>query len=488
MDEVIRKAGYNVLERLGQGAYGEVYAVEKDHKQKVVKISKNEYSYRQFGIDPASLKEIDILTRIRHIHVLHADAVFIQQDQDCYVLIEMRQALISLFDLIYEQDTEDSVLKKLFFHSLCGVNVLHKNFVVHSDLKPSNILIFSSNNTCFGVGDIYAKVADFGLSFYLFQRLRIPEIDGTYYWLAPEFQLDKNSGEVVSSEMDVFSMGIIWLETFYRTIVLKSKDKHSGEKSLTSKEEEEKLLNKKRRVLEKLATIIGPPPAEFLQRYHVNMKFHKHQKKYDKIPAEIKDLLFKMISWLPEDRPSLEEVIHHPYFDDVRKCNDTGAYYCQTEILPKQLEKKEWTEHRRLLVEPVIHKFHEFPERQIITQLAVSIMDNLMSNQKTETVSEDMDRASSSFQKMDLQQKLKAIFECAWTIAFKMVYGVSLEDKEYEVQELYKIEPLVLKWTDYKLFYPDVDSYCVLSLSSRERYIQDDKLYLLSPEKVCEEL
>jgi serine/threonine protein kinase len=71
-----------------------------------------------------------------------------------------------------------------------GVAALHNHDLVHADLKPANILIFSDHTTPCG---LVAKVADFGFSgmtTYRRDGLRVPSRDpprgGTTEWNAPE--------------------------------------------------------------------------------------------------------------------------------------------------------------------------------------------------------------------------------------------------------------------------------------------------------------
>ncbi|XP_066342470.1 cysteine-rich receptor-like protein kinase 15 [Miscanthus floridulus] len=84
-----------------------------------------------------------------------------------------------------------------------GVYYLHRQGIVHMDLKPSNILLDS---------DMNAKITDFGISrtFAVSTTLEITtDLMGTMGYMAPEYVLH---GEI-SWKVDVYAFGVILLGT-----------------------------------------------------------------------------------------------------------------------------------------------------------------------------------------------------------------------------------------------------------------------------------
>ncbi|XP_051179805.1 uncharacterized protein [Lolium perenne] len=82
-----------------------------------------------------------------------------------------------------------------------GLHYLHENHIVHSDLKPHNILMDS---------DMLPKIADFGLSkcFDENQRWTITtKLIGSVAYLAPEFYSGK-----ITLKSDLYSLGVIIME------------------------------------------------------------------------------------------------------------------------------------------------------------------------------------------------------------------------------------------------------------------------------------
>ncbi|TMS15153.1 serine/threonine kinase 17a like [Larimichthys crocea] len=94
--------------------------------------------------------------------------------------------------------TEKDVIR-LAKQILTGVAFLHRNNVVHLDLKPQNILLTSARP----LGDI--RIVDFGLSRRMDNITEVREILGTPEYVAPEIL----SYEPISTSTDMWSIGVL---------------------------------------------------------------------------------------------------------------------------------------------------------------------------------------------------------------------------------------------------------------------------------------
>ncbi|KAK7939930.1 hypothetical protein WMY93_003256 [Mugilogobius chulae] len=97
-----------------------------------------------------------------------------------------------------EAFTEVDVIR-LVKQILNGVAFLHRNDVVHLDLKPQNILLTSARP----LGDI--RIVDFGLSRRMDSITEVREILGTPEYVAPEIL----NYEPISTATDMWSIGVL---------------------------------------------------------------------------------------------------------------------------------------------------------------------------------------------------------------------------------------------------------------------------------------
>ncbi|XP_006638269.2 serine/threonine kinase 17a like [Lepisosteus oculatus] len=97
-----------------------------------------------------------------------------------------------------EAFTEKDVIR-LVRQILSGVAYLHRNNVVHLDMKPQNLLLTSSRP----LGDI--RIVDFGLSRRMDNVKEVREILGTPEYVAPEIL----NYEPISTATDMWSIGVL---------------------------------------------------------------------------------------------------------------------------------------------------------------------------------------------------------------------------------------------------------------------------------------
>lgn len=98
-----------------------------------------------------------------------------------------------------EEAFKEKDVQRLMGQILEGISFLHKNNVVHLDLKPQNILLTS--NCPLG----HIKIVDFGLSRVLTNCEELREIMGTPEYVAPEIL----NYEPISTSTDMWSIGVL---------------------------------------------------------------------------------------------------------------------------------------------------------------------------------------------------------------------------------------------------------------------------------------
>jgi len=198
---------YEAINELGSGAFGKVYKV-KDIKTgehfalKVITGLKEEKI-------PEAMKEATNLQLLDHPNIIKHICTFTQKDGK-------ETALCILMELVDGINLE-SLLSKMrkapdygfvmiiYLQLLDTLHYMHQMKVIHSDLKPANILI------CFKPEGIVVKIADFGLAIQVSHVSEtVKEVGGTMIYLAPEV-FNQAYGKI-SNKMDVWALGLILFE------------------------------------------------------------------------------------------------------------------------------------------------------------------------------------------------------------------------------------------------------------------------------------
>ncbi|URE44997.1 Cyclin-dependent kinase [Musa troglodytarum] len=161
--EIIQR--YEILGRIGSGAYADVYRGRRRSDGLVVAL-KEIHDYR------SSFREIEALQALRGTpNVVDLIEYFWQDDEeDAVLVLEFLPA--DLCAVIREAKRGGAGIavgevKQWMLQILRGVEACHRSSVVHRDLKPSNLLISA---------DGVLKLADFGQSMML-QETRLTSLD-----------------------------------------------------------------------------------------------------------------------------------------------------------------------------------------------------------------------------------------------------------------------------------------------------------------------
>lgn len=105
--------------------------------------------------------------------------------------------------------------KFLLAKVLCdSIGELHRQNIVHADLKPGNILLKKTST-----GYFTAKIIDFDSSFLQGEPLVDDELEGDPVYLAPEMFLAMSGKKTeLTEKVDVFSLGVLFYQIFFGRI------------------------------------------------------------------------------------------------------------------------------------------------------------------------------------------------------------------------------------------------------------------------------
>ena len=193
---------YRTLKELGAGAYGKVYLVEnKITKQKraVKEIDKLKAERSPGGVSKF-IKEVDLLAKLDHPHILKLYELF--EDQQRYYVISEYLTGGELFDYIVSSGhlTEPQAAR-IMHQVLSAVTYCHLNSIVHRDLKPENLILVETPTEA---ETLNIKLIDFGTSCLFDNETKLKKRLGTPYYIAPEV-LNMSYDE----KCDVWSCGVL---------------------------------------------------------------------------------------------------------------------------------------------------------------------------------------------------------------------------------------------------------------------------------------
>ena len=215
---------YKIIKLIGKGSFGEVYKVSKDNKFYALKI----YQIKNDGSNSANENkeniksienEIKILSQLDNPFIVKLYEVFSSkpnsellknnEEED-----DEEQMMCLVLELCENGDLNDKIKEKkqknekfteneilhYFYEILQGLYYLHKNRVIHRDLKTLNIFLTENN---------HIKIGDFGVSKKLINNnIYAYTFVGTPYYLSPEICQNKPYDE----KSDVWSLGVVLYE------------------------------------------------------------------------------------------------------------------------------------------------------------------------------------------------------------------------------------------------------------------------------------
>ncbi len=259
---------YKVMDKIASGGMGIIYKAHDildKSRTFAVKVLRDEYSSDE--IQKKRFKnEASIIDQFNHPNIVKV----IERGEssgNLYIVMELLNGK-TLSEIIKEEGklTIGTVLNILSQVTDALVKIHRKN-IIHRDLKPENIMIIKTPEN-----PHFVKLLDFGLAkTKAFSRLtKTGIILGTIFYLSPEQILDSG----VSAASDVYSMGIICCEML------------TGQKPFGGDTEDN--------VISQILNNEPLQPSRFRSD----------------IPKKLNQLIKKMISKNPQERPSAEVVLN----------------------------------------------------------------------------------------------------------------------------------------------------------------------------------
>jgi len=358
---------YQVLDTLGKGSCGFVKLAKRksDGKNVIIK-----YVVKSLVLDGCWTREdnVKIPTEIHilkyitenfpHPYVLRLLNTW--EDNYYYYLEFDSQNSIDLFECIDNRRfTTEAQVKKIFYRIVQGVQHLHHINIVHRDIKDENILIRDDDTV---------EIIDFGSSAYVKEGKKFDKFCGTGGYAAPEVL----SGQKYDGPpQDIWSLGILLYTMIYGSNPF--------------------------RTLEQIITSEVQFPVIVSKGSH--------------------DIMCSMLNRDFKKRPNIDEVINHPWFNDlseedkqIPKNRQIHKENENKEIDNVEIISKEEIEQSKDSIEKNIPKIHSEEEEDVteMDNISVEILSPMENEKEIEIIKteEDENELTSTTLNEELMKKL----------------------------------------------------------------------------------
>ncbi|KAK3143295.1 hypothetical protein QOZ80_4AG0298610 [Eleusine coracana subsp. coracana] len=196
-DSDIDRGQLQIVEKIASGSSGDLFRGTYLGVEVAVKFLKTEHTNDSSKVE--FLQEIRILRSVHHENVVRFYGACTKQRK--YLIVTEYMPGGNLYDFLHKKNNtlELPMILRMGIDISKGMDYLHRNNIIHRDLKTANILIGS---------DQVVKIADFGVSRHPAQEGDMTAETGTYRWMAPEVINHKP----YDYKADVFSFAVVLWE------------------------------------------------------------------------------------------------------------------------------------------------------------------------------------------------------------------------------------------------------------------------------------
>ncbi|KAJ4953921.1 hypothetical protein NE237_030753 [Protea cynaroides] len=185
--------------KIGSGSFAVVWRSRHRYLGMEVAIKEIDKKVLTHKVNDNLLKEVSILSNIRHSHIIRLHEVI--EDADKIYLVLEYCGGGDLAAYIHSHGKVSEALARHFMRQLAsGLKVLRENNLIHRDLKPQNLLLSTDE------ANPVLKIGDFGFARYLTPQGGLADtLCGSPLYMAPEIIQNKK----YDAKADLWSVGAI---------------------------------------------------------------------------------------------------------------------------------------------------------------------------------------------------------------------------------------------------------------------------------------
>ncbi|XP_051964204.1 cyclin-dependent kinase 11B-like isoform X2 [Xyrauchen texanus] len=289
---------FQCLNRIEEGTYGVVYRAKDKKTDEIVALKRLKMEKEKEGFPITSLREINTILKAQHPNIVTVREIVVGSNMDkIYIVMNyVEHDLKSLMETM-KQPFLPGEVKTLMIQLLRGVRHLHDNWILHRDLKTSNLLLSHKG---------ILKIGDFGLAREYGSPLKpYTPVVVTLWYRSPDLLL---GAKEYSTAVDMWSVGCIFGE------LLTQKPLFPGKSEIDQ--------------INKIFKDLGSPSEKIWPGYNelpaikkmtfTEYPYNNLRKRFGALLSDQGfDLMNKFLTYCPAKRISADEALKHEYFRET---------------------------------------------------------------------------------------------------------------------------------------------------------------------------
>uniref|UniRef100_A0A7N5ZXM4 cyclin-dependent kinase n=1 Tax=Anabas testudineus TaxID=64144 RepID=A0A7N5ZXM4_ANATE len=289
---------FQCLNRIEEGTYGVVYRAKDKKTDEIVALKRLKMEKEKEGFPITSLREINTILKAQHPNIVTVREIVVGSNMDkIYIVMNyVEHDLKSLMETM-KQPFLPGEVKTLMIQLLRGVRHLHDNWILHRDLKTSNLLLSHKG---------ILKIGDFGLAREYGSPLKpYTPVVVTLWYRSPDLLL---GAKEYSTAVDMWSVGCIFGE------LLTQKPLFPGKSEIDQ-------INKIFKDLGSPSEKIWPGYSELpavKKMTFTEYPYNNLRKRFGALLSDQGfDLMNKFLTYCPSKRIIADEALKHEYFRET---------------------------------------------------------------------------------------------------------------------------------------------------------------------------